>query len=392
MVELAAEEYIVRDSSPPRMSALPPRIPINDFARQWQDIRGDAIDALERVGRSGWLVLGEEVSKFEREFAAWWGIPHAVGVASGLDALQIALRCADLPVGARVITTPLTAFATTLAIVHAGGEPVWCDVDESGGLDLDQVSATLKADPSVRAVMPVHLYGHPMDPVEIERLAAEYDVLIIEDCAQSAGAQRDRRPTGMAGIAAGTSLYPTKNLGAMGDGGVLLTCDADLAERARRLRDYGQNQRYGHVELGLNSRLDELQAAILRSASLPRLDRWLARRAEIASRYVDALRETTLRPITAKAGRSAHHLFAVEVMDGEPATIIQLLHERGVTAGRHYPFVCPDQAAVRHRGITVGSIVRARRLAKQELSLPIHPYLDEEEVERVIEACLEVSS
>jgi dTDP-4-amino-4,6-dideoxygalactose transaminase len=374
-----------------RDSSLP-RIPANDFARQWRDIHDDAIEAVDRVGRSGWLVLGEEVSQFEREFAAWWGIPHAVGVASGLDALEIALRCVDLPVGARVVTTPLTAFATTLAIIHAGAEPVWCDVDESGGLDLDQVVAAIKADRSIRAVIPVHLYGHPLDPGEIEGLAAEYDVVVIEDCAQSAGAEREGRPTGTAGIAAGTSLYPTKNLGAMGDGGVLLTCDASLAERARKLRDYGQGQRYEHVELGRNSRLDELQAAILRSASLPRLDRWLARRAEIASRYADALGMTSLRPIVAKAGRSAHHLFPVEVMDGQPASVMRQLLEQGVSAGRHYPFVCSDQIAVRRRGVTVGPLARARRLAEREISLPIHPQLENHEVDRVIEACLEVGA
>jgi dTDP-4-amino-4,6-dideoxygalactose transaminase len=369
-----------------------PRILANDFARQWQDIREDAIDAVDRVGSSGWLVLGDEVCQFEHEFAAWWGIPHAVGVASGLDALEIALRCADLPVGARVITTALTAFATTLAIIRAGAEPVWCDVDESGGLDLDRLAKRLSTDRSIRAVVPVHLYGHPLDLTKIESLAVEYDLVVIEDCAQSAGAERDGRPTGTAGIAAATSLYPTKNLGAMGDGGVLLTYEADLAERARRLRDYGQSRRYEHVEIGLNSRLDELHAAILRSALLPRLDGWLARRAEIAARYTEALVTTSLRPIAAKAGRSAHHLFPVEVTEGQPATIIQGLHERGVSAGRHYPFVCPDQIAVGQLGVRAGSLAQARLIAEREISLPIHPQLDDEEVERVIVACLQVSS
>ena len=146
---------------------------------------GIRVDASPRsIGRpSGWLVLGEEVRAFEHELAAWWGVPHAVGVASGLDALEIALRCADIPQGARVLTTPLTAFATTLAIVRAGAQPVWCDVDQSGGLDLDQADAALRADRSIRAVMPVHLYGHPLDPAGLERLAVEHEVVVIEDCA-----------------------------------------------------------------------------------------------------------------------------------------------------------------------------------------------------------------
>jgi dTDP-3-amino-3,4,6-trideoxy-alpha-D-glucose transaminase len=367
----------------------PARVLANDFARQWQDIGSDALAAIDRVGRSGWLVLGEEVRAFEQEFADWWGVPHAVGVASGLDALEIALRCTDIPQGSRVLTTPLTAFATTLAIVRSGAEPVWCDIDQSGGLDLNQVDTTLRADRSIRAVMPVHLYGHPIDPAGLEHLADEHGVVVIEDCAQSAGAERNGKPTGLAGISAGTSLYPTKNLGAMGDGGVLLTSDETIAERARRLRNYGQDAQYEHVQLGLNSRLDELHAAVLRSAMLPRLDRWLARRAEIASRYTEALRESRLRPVAAAGGDSAHHLFPVEVLDLDPGAVRQQIVQRGVAVGRHYPLVCPDQPAVRDIGTIVGDLAVARRLAERELSLPIHPYLQDHEVDIVIEACLE---
>lgn len=366
----------------------PVAVPANDFARQWQDIREDAVEALDRVGRSGWLILGDEVRAFESELAEWWGIPHAVGVASGLDALEIALRCAGLPPGARVITTPLSAFATTLAIVRAGGEPVWCDVDQSGGLDLDQVDAALRSDRSIHAVMPVHLYGHPLEPRRLERLAAEHDVQVIEDCAQSVGAMRDGRPTAAAGVAAGTSLYPTKNLGAMGDGGVVLTADAELAERARRLRDYGQRSKYEHLELGLNSRLDELHAAILRSAMLPRLTTWLGRRRLIAESYLDALRDCALRPIVPNGGVSAHHLFPVEIVDGDREEIAERFAIHGVTVGRHYPFVCPDQPAARNVGTVVGGeLPVARRLAARELSLPIHPYMSDAEIESVIDAC-----
>jgi dTDP-4-amino-4,6-dideoxygalactose transaminase len=369
-----------------------PRVPANDFTRQWEDIREDALEAVDRVGRSGWLVLGEEVEAFERELAAWWRVPHAVGVASGLDALEIALRCAGLPPGARVLTTPLTAFATTLAILRAGAEPVWCDIDESGGLDLDQAEAALRTDRSIGAVLPVHLYGHPLDPGGLERLTSEHEILVIEDCAQAAGAERGGKPTGAVGAAAGTSFYPTKNLGAMGDGGALLTADGELAERARSLRDYGQSGKYEHARQGLNSRLDELQAAVLRSATLPRLDSGLARRGEIAARYTGALEGGALRPIGPAGGRSANHLFPVEVVEGEPAAVAAQLADRGIAAGRHYPFVCPDQGAVEGVGVTIGPLPVARRLAERELSLPIHPYLRDEEVDAVIEACLEVAA
>jgi dTDP-4-amino-4,6-dideoxygalactose transaminase len=185
------------------------KVRANDFERQWEDVREEALEAVDRVGRSGWLVLGEEVRAFENALAGWWGVPFAVGVASGLDAIEIGLRAAGVAAGARVLTTPFTAFATTLAVLRAGAEPVWCDVDDSGGINLEQVEEALRADRSIRAVLPVHLYGHPLDPAELERIAAEHDVVVIEDCAQSAGASRDGRATGAAGVAAATSLYPT---------------------------------------------------------------------------------------------------------------------------------------------------------------------------------------
>jgi dTDP-3-amino-3,4,6-trideoxy-alpha-D-glucose transaminase len=372
----------VADSHP--LSVAP-----NDFVRQWGDVRDDTLAAVDRVGKSGWLVLGEEVAHFEAELAAWWGVPHAVGVASGLDAIAIGLRCLDIGPGDRVLTTPLTAFATTLAIVHAGAEPVWVDVEETGGLDLDAAAAALRADRSIRAVLPVHLYGHPLDPERLRDLAVEFDVAIVEDCAQSAGAERNGEPTGLAGQVAATSLYPTKNLGAMGDGGVVLTADEEVATRARSLRDYGQRARYEHVELGLNSRLDELQAAILRSAQLPRLDSLLARRNEIAGRYDDGLRDTSLRVIRPAAGLSAHHLYPVEATT-DPGGTAERLRAAGIGVGRHYPFVCPDQPAAAGVGSSVGALTTARRLADRELSLPIHPYLRDEEVEAVIAACREV--
>lgn len=267
---------------------------------------------------------------------------------------------------------------------------MWCDVDESGGLDLDQVDAALCRHRSIRAVMPVHLYGHPIDPAALEGIAADHGVVIIEDCAQSVGAECQGRPTGAVGLVAGTSLYPTKNLGAMGDAGVLLTGSEEIAERARSLRDYGQRERYWHVEEGLNSRLDELHAAILRTALLPRLDRWLERRREIAGRYSEALEGTCLRPIVAHAGRSAHHLFPVEVLRGSISEIANGLMARGVAPGRHYPFVACDQPAAQGRGMVLDDLPVARRLAERELSLPIHPYLQDPEVEHVIEACLDV--
>jgi dTDP-3-amino-3,4,6-trideoxy-alpha-D-glucose transaminase len=370
----------------------------NDFRRQWDSIRDDALGAVDRVGASGWLVLGEEVRAFEQELAAWWGVQSAIGVASGLDALEIALRCAHRKAAddtrRRVLSTPLTAFATTLAVIRAGLEPVWSDVDASGGLDLELADTVLASDPTIFAIVPVHLYGHPLDLAGLDRLAEAHDVLIVEDCAQSAGARRDGRPTGTASVAAATSLYPTKNLGALGDGGVVLTDDAEVAELARCLRDYGQSSRYEHVELGLNSRLDEMHAAILRSALLPRLPAWLARRQEVAAIYNDSLAQIggPLVPIAPGGGTSAYHLYPVEVTVGDPAQIAERIAAQGVKVGRHYPFVCPDQAALSGAaGNEVPPLPVARRLARSELSLPIHPLLSDEEVDRVVHACAEAS-
>jgi dTDP-3-amino-3,4,6-trideoxy-alpha-D-glucose transaminase len=361
----------------------------NDFVRQWNDVRDDALAAVDRVGRSGWLVLGEEVAAFEADIAEWWGIPHAIGVASGLDAIAIGLRCVGVGPGDRVLTTPLTAFATTLAIVQVGAEPVWSDVDETGSLDLDVAAAAIREDRRVKALVPVHLYGHPLDPARLRALAEELEVAIVEDCAQSAGAERDGAPTGAAGHVAATSLYPTKNLGAMGDGGIVLTGDEEIAAHAGRLRNYGQGAQYEHLELGLNSRLDELQAAILRSAQLPRLDGHLARRREIAARYDEALRGTALRPVEPGGGDSARHLYPVEAA-GDPDATFAALREAGVGVGRHYPFLCPDAPAAAGIGVALGELPVARRLAARELSLPVHPYLTDDEVEAVIAACREI--
>jgi dTDP-4-amino-4,6-dideoxygalactose transaminase len=367
------------------------RVPANDFAAQWEEIAADALGAVDRVGRSGWLVLGSEVERFETELAAWWGVPHAVGVASGLDAIEIALRVTGIGAGDRVLTTPLTAFATTLAILRAGAEPVWCDVDASGALDLAAADAALSADPRIRALVPVHLYGHPMHPGTLAGLAERHDVVLVEDCAQSAGAQRDGRPTGAVGRVAATSLYPTKNLGALGDGGVLLTADADLADHARRLRNYGQSAQYEHTDLGLNSRLDELHAAVLRSAHLPRLDGWLARRREIAARYDAALDGTALAPVRPAGGSSSRHLYPVVTLEEDAATLRERFAAAGVVAGRHYPVLCPDQGACDGVGTVAGELTTARRLAERELSLPIHPQMPDEAVERVIAVCREVA-
>lgn len=364
------------------------RILLNDFVSQWREVGADAQAALQRVGESGWLILGREVKAFEAELAAYCQLPYAVGCASGLDAIEIALRVLGLQPGDKVITTPLSAFATTLAIVRAGGVPVFVDVDGSGLLDLERVTHALSRDRAIKFCVPVHLYGHALDARALERVAAMPGVQLVEDCAQAIGAQSRGKPVGSTGAAAATSFYPTKNLGALGDGGALLLHGAEHAAHAQSLRDYGQSAKYVHAQLGMNSRLDELQAAILRSALLPRLPQFTARRRAIADAYRLGLNNPALAvPHVPDGSSSVWHLFPV-LVDGNRTELVAHLDRAGIGSAVHYPTLIPDQPALAHvRFERLDSLTMAEHFAESELSLPIHPYLSDEQVERVIAAC-----
>jgi dTDP-3-amino-3,4,6-trideoxy-alpha-D-glucose transaminase len=369
---------------------LEPEPPVlaNDFRRQWQDLRSDALSAFDAVGASGWYVLGEEVRQFEQSLASWWGLSHAVGVASGLDAIEISLRVLGCGPGDRVLTTPLTAFATTQAILKLGGVPVFVDTDERGLLDFDRCAALLRTRRDIGYLLPVHLYGHSLDLEALRRLRESFGIKIVEDCAQSIGASFKGQPTGSVGDLATTSFYPTKNLGAMGDGGAILTNDPSLRAQASVLRDYGQDTKYRHEKVGYNSRLDELQAAFLRRVALPRLEGWNQRRAEIAFRYLNQIRHPKVKLQEPRLGSSScWHLFPVWVPPETRECLLTQLRAEGIGAGIHYPMAVPDQPAlaeVAHEGSE--GCTTARRLAASEVSLPIHPYLTSHEVDRVIEA------
>lgn len=361
-----------------------------DFKAQWAAARERYLEAVDRVGKSGWLVLGEEVAAFERDLAAFWGARHAVGVANGLDALEIAFRCLGAKPGDVFLTTPLSAFATTLAILRVGGVPVFADVDDSGLLDLASAERALAAlNRPARFLVPVHLYGHAMPLEPLEAFAKRHGLTLIEDCAQAIGASSGGRPVGSASRVAATSFYPTKNLGAFGDGGAVVTDDPQLATTARALRDYGQTDKYVHDELGLNSRLDELQAALLRSVQLPLLTAQTERRRQIAARYLAELSNPRVRPLPVPEGsRSVWHLFPVAV-EGDREQFRAHLKEAQVATGLHYPILIPHQKAMRAvPGGPVGptSWPRAEWLATHEVSLPLHPFLSDDDVDRVIQA------
>lgn len=364
------------------------RVPSNDFQSQWRDIAADSLRAFERVGASGWYILGQEVQLLEQQVAIEFGVSHAVGCGSGLDALEIALRVAGLASGDLVLTTPLSAFATTLAILRSGGVPVFVDVDDTGLIDLDAADRHLADHPEIRFFLPVHLYGHALDLNRLQHLRDKHELTIIEDCAQAIGASWEGIACGSVGTAGAVSFYPTKNLGALGDGGALLTSDPELAERARALRDYGQTDKYVHAELGLNSRLDEVHAAILADALIPRLASYTARRRAIAERYRSSLaNQRIVTPAPPEASASVWHLFPIIVEDGRDALQAHL-SALGIDAGVHYPTCIPDQPAM--TGISSAAslgIENARRIARSELSIPIHPHLSDDDVDRVIHAC-----
>jgi len=362
----------------------------NDFAQQWEAVAEQALAAVSRVGSSGWYILGKEVEQFERALADSWGVSHAVGVGNGMDALEIGLRCLGLGSGQKVLTTPLSAFASTLAIVRAGGVPVFADIDETGNIDLDLCRQRLARDRSIRFFLPVHLYGNPIKLAALADLKREFDLQVVEDCAQAIGARDGDKNAGTVGQVAATSFYPTKNLGALGDGGAVLTNDAAIAARAKTLRNYGQSALYYHPELGLNSRLDELHAAILRDAFLPRLAGWTTRRREIARQYQAGIRHSAIKlpPIAADAG-AVWHLFPVLVAEGKRDALREHLQAAEIRTGVHYPRIIPDQEALKPEAKAEGGgdLPRARHFARCELTLPIHPFLTDTEVATVIGAC-----
>jgi dTDP-4-amino-4,6-dideoxygalactose transaminase len=310
-----------------------------------------------------------------------------VGVASGLDAIEISLRVLGCKRGDRVLTSPISAFATTSAIARIGAVPVFVDCDAFGLVDLDRARAVLEADPSIRFFVPVHLYGHALD---MEKLAAiGEECVIVEDCAQSVGATHVGRQTGTAGLMAATSFYPTKNLGALGDGGAILCGEERYAAGARMWRDYGQSAKYRHEVVGYNSRLDELQAALLHRVYLGRLPCWTQDRRRIAASYVAGITNPAITVMgTPPDSKSCWHLFPVLVEAARKLDFMRWLQSHDIACAEHYPIVIPEQPAM--TGIefhVVGNLDTARHICRSEVSLPIHPYLTSDEVAQVVEVC-----
>jgi dTDP-4-amino-4,6-dideoxygalactose transaminase len=337
--------------------------------------------AIARVLGGGWYILGDEVKAFEAEFASFTGVSHAVGIGSGTEALHLALRACEIGEGDEVITVSHTAVATVSAIESAGATPVLVDIEpDYFTLDATKLAAAITA--RTKAIIPVHLYGQPADLDPILEIARRHSLRVIEDCAQAHGAKYKGRRVGSYGDIGCFSFYPTKNLGAIGDGGMLVTDNAELAERAHLLREYGWADRYVSTISGWNSRLDELQAAILR-VKLPHLDAENAGRAGLASKYDEAL---TGLGITLPRGRpEAEHVYHLYVIRSERRDDLQsFLKSRGIGALIHYPVPVHRQPAYQGRLAGSDNLSQSERAAREVLSLPIYPELDESQLQEVI--------
>ncbi len=363
-----------------------PRVPFLDLAAGLRSIRAELDAALRRVLDAGWFVLGPEGESFESELAAEFGAAASVAVANGTEALQLALEACGVRAGDEVVTSPLTAAFTALAIVRAGARPVFADV-EPATLNVSAATIERVLTPRTRAVVPVHLYGRPVDLDPVYDLASRRSLFVVEDACQAHGARYRGRRVGSQGTVA-LSFYPTKNLGALGDGGAVLVQDQDLASRLRELRNGGQRARYEHLSLGTNSRLDEIQAAALR-AKLPHLDAWVARRRAIAGRYARALAGVglALPPAEPIEGASAWHLFVVR--HARRDALAAELRLRGVETLVHYPVPVHHQPAFSALCQGQGALPAAEAAAREVLSLPLFPEMTEDQVETVIAATRE---
>jgi dTDP-4-amino-4,6-dideoxygalactose transaminase len=358
------------------------QVPLVDLSAQYRDIRGEIDDALQRVLDETNFILGEEVERFESEFAAYLGAAGAVGVASGTAALHLALRACGVGPGDEVVTSAHTFMATVEAICQVGARPVFADIDPATyTIDPARVEAALT--PRTRAVIPVHLYGHPAAMDALEELCADRNLHLIEDAAQAHGAELHGRRCGTFGQLACFSFYPGKNLGAYGDAGAVTGNDVELLSRIRRLRDHGRTAKYVHAELGFAERIDTIQAAVLR-VKLRHLDDWTDARREHARRYSELLSATSLvLPGDAPGARHVYHLYVVRSPRRDE------LHERlrrdGIGAGIHYPVPAHLQDAWRVLGTGNSSLPHTETAAGEVLSLPLYPELRTEQIDYVVE-------
>ena len=360
------------------------QIPFVSLKQMHEEIKDGLTFAFDNVLEKNSFIMGEELEKFEKDFAAYCGTKYAVGVGNGLDALYLILRALDIGVGDEVIVPSNTYIATALAVSYTGAAPVFVEPDIST-FNIDPALIEEKITDKTKAVIAVHLYGRTADMDPVIEIAKKYGLKVIEDSAQAHGALYKGKRAGSLGIASGFSFYPGKNLGALGDGGAVTTNDAEIAEKVAMLRNYGSKIKYRHEMMGNNSRLDELQAAFL-NAKLPCLDKWNEFRNKIARRYLEKIKNPLITlPLSCDNEHySVWHIFAV--MTDHRSALEKYLTEKGIGTNKHYPTAMHLQGAYRSLGFKEGDFPIAERIADNELSLPMYYGMTDEETDYVIEA------
>jgi len=379
------------------------QVPLLDLRRQYAQVRAEILSALERVCDSQQFILGAEVAQFEKEVSATIGVQETVGCASGTDALWLALVAAGVQPGDSVITTPFSFFASASSVVRAGARPLFVDIDpRTLNLNPELVARRMKTTPNLRAILPVHLYGQCADMDSFRSIAAEFRLALIEDAAQAFGASWRGERAGSLGKAAAFSFYPTKNLSAAGEAGCVTTQDSQVAERMRSLRNHGSRERYFHDEMGWNSRLDGMQAAVLR-VKMKHLEEWNRGRRERAAAYDARFTRAGLRASNGNDPRSpvqsleclpqAHHIYHQYVVRAQRRDELRkFLAERGVGTEVYYPLPLHLQKCFAYLGYREGDLPEAERAAREVLALPIFPELTDEEQNYVVETIAEFYS
>lgn len=347
---------------------------MNDFKKEYASVEKEVTKAIKKCLESGWYILGAEGKAFEEEFAKYIGTKYCIGVGNGLEALQISLMALDIGQGDEVITVSNSAVATTLAITNTGAIPVFVDVDEFYHIDIAQIEKKITA--KTKAIIPVHLFGQPVAIKELLSLAKKHNLHVIEDACQAHGASYKSKRVGSFGILGCFSFYPTKNLGAYGDGGAITTNSKKLYEKCLSLRNYGQTNRYEHDIIGLNSRLDEIQATILR-VKLKNLDSMIGKRNLIANIYLNSLKNVSqvILPETRSDAKHAYHLFVIQAEKRNG--LLEFLKANDVQALIHYPIPIHKQEC--YKQFNSLSLNNTEDLAKNIISLPVHPSMKKED-------------
>ncbi|MCX7832463.1 MAG: DegT/DnrJ/EryC1/StrS family aminotransferase [Actinobacteria bacterium] len=358
------------------------KVPLMDIRSQYLELKTDIDAAVKDVFERSDFVLGKEVEAFEREFSDYLGIKNTVTVASGTDALILILDALSIGKGDEVITTPFTFFATAESIMRVGAKPVFVDIEpETFNIDPDKIEDAITE--KTKAIIPVHIFGHPAEMDRINQIGNEYDLFVIEDACQAAGAEYKGKKAGTLSDAAAFSFFPTKNLGCAGDGGAVTTEVDAIAEKIRLLRVHGSFQKYYHETIGYNSRLDTIQAAVLR-IKLKKLDEWNERRRNIARLYNEALSDLPLvLPFEKPESKHIYHLYVIRVEEGLRDKLADYLEKNGVGTGIYYPVPLHLQEACEELGYKEGSLIQAERASKEVLALPMSAHLSEDDVEYV---------